>query len=106
MLSLVHTSRRLHRLLQRARPLQIIGFFIFLLQQTATLIDCSRFAASLNVPLKHFYFLFFISSLPVLSNKFLLILFHVNFKFVRFRFDNFRRFHISGFDNNFLSVHI
>ena len=50
-LSLFHTSCRLQQLSQRARLLQIIEFFLFLLQQNATVAGCSRFTASLNKPL-------------------------------------------------------
>ena len=55
-LSLVHTSHRLQQPLQTARSQQIIGSFLFLLQMTATVAGCSRFAASLNKPLSiHHY---------------------------------------------------
>ena len=48
--SLVHTSCRSQQLSQRARSLQVIGIFLFLLQWTATVAGRSRFAASLNEP--------------------------------------------------------
>ena len=40
-------------LLQRARSLRIIGYFLFLLQRTATVACHSRFVAILNKPLDH-----------------------------------------------------
>ena len=46
-LSLVHTCRS-QQLLHMARLLQIIGFFLFLLQWTATGAGRRRFSASLN----------------------------------------------------------
>ena len=58
-LSLVHTSYRLQQLSQRARPLQIIGKFLVLLQSTATVAGRSRFAATLNEPLWSWLFYYF-----------------------------------------------
>ena len=49
-LPIVHTSRRLQQLLQKARLLQIFGIFYFPCNVLCQLVIACKFAASLNEP--------------------------------------------------------